>query len=397
MAPEERLWDMLSTVCINSLRRESMNGAFALWHDVVDSVRKERGECFVDAMSVQLRAFKLRCTCLQRRVGYRQPLLCAFSGWQGQVEVGRQRDRALRAMRCAVERRVADDLAFSVVRTFVAWCREIRREKVCACSPASSLRSSQLRTPASPNMCTSRLSAATSRHSPLSPQRAYAAIRCEASAGSSKAGHMEPRQSRTACAIKGAPFSRRETSQQDPGAMSPVAPMARGLRRGVTSDKIGASGKGSPRMGCSVSGSLATSSAGSASTTASDTVSSSDSCMTQTSSVASRHQSVSAHPLARGPQRFFYDTASYTGCARFRGPDVVDRLSASSKIGGSPRVVQSLDRQETPSRKRLIPAPSGALTVGCSPTVDQVVSRSSFGPSSSTCGKIMWSAPSSGD
>ncbi|CAK9028801.1 unnamed protein product [Durusdinium trenchii] len=29
--------------------------------------------------------------------------------------------------------------------------------------------------------------------------------------------------------------------------------------------------------------------------------------------------------LLRGPERFFYDTSSYTGCARYGGPMIVDK------------------------------------------------------------------------
>lgn len=37
--------------------------------------------------------------------------------------------------------------------------------------------------------------------------------------------------------------------------------------------------------------------------------------------------------LARGPERFFYDTASYTGCARYGGPLAVDKCAESPKAG----------------------------------------------------------------
>lgn len=51
-------------------------------------------------------------------------------------------------------------------------------------------------------------------------------------------------------------------------------------------------------------------------------------------------------PLPRGPERFFYDTTGYTGCARFGGPSVVDKPAAGDKenmtYGGSSRVRGSL-------------------------------------------------------
>lgn len=45
----------------------------------------------------------------------------------------------------------------------------------------------------------------------------------------------------------------------------------------------------------------------------------------------------------RGPERFFYDTSSYTGCARYGGPMIVDKKENSSgpnKTGASGKVVQ---------------------------------------------------------
>merc|ERR1712110_713634 len=33
-----------------------------------------------------------------------------------------------------------------------------------------------------------------------------------------------------------------------------------------------------------------------------------------------------AHAMPRGPERFFYDTSRYTGCARYGGHTVVDGL-----------------------------------------------------------------------
>eukprot|EP00927_Polykrikos_kofoidii_P049239 TRINITY_DN43325_c0_g1_i1.p1 TRINITY_DN43325_c0_g1~~TRINITY_DN43325_c0_g1_i1.p1 ORF type:complete len:543 (+),score=56.80 TRINITY_DN43325_c0_g1_i1:119-1630(+) len=37
--------------------------------------------------------------------------------------------------------------------------------------------------------------------------------------------------------------------------------------------------------------------------------------------------------MPRGPERFFYDVASYTGCARYGGPAVVDRFAMSPTFG----------------------------------------------------------------
>uniref|UniRef100_A0A7S1EV25 Uncharacterized protein n=1 Tax=Noctiluca scintillans TaxID=2966 RepID=A0A7S1EV25_NOCSC len=67
--------------------------------------------------------------------------------------------------------------------------------------------------------------------------------------------------------------------------------------------------------------------------------------------------------LARGPERFFYDTSSYTGCARYGGPSVVDRSNSCS--------------EELKSRRKRFTGPVGLLGGGaCSPSPD--VSRRSF-------------------
>lgn len=85
-------------------------------------------------------------------------------------------------------------------------------------------------------------------------------------------------------------------------------------------------------------------------------------------------------PLPRGPERFFYDTTGYTGCARFGGPSVVDKenLVAPSRskarpfceapAGGvsapaeaaaapvhevAPAGLQA--RDDTPARRRMVP------------------------------------------
>merc|ERR1711920_1066530 len=51
-------------------------------------------------------------------------------------------------------------------------------------------------------------------------------------------------------------------------------------------------------------------------------------------STPSRAERCDSDPtLPRGPERFFYDTARYTGCARYGGPSVVDKCAESPKAG----------------------------------------------------------------
>lgn len=71
--------------------------------------------------------------------------------------------------------------------------------------------------------------------------------------------------------------------------------------------------------------------------------------------------------MPRGPERFFYDRASYTGCARFGGPSVRAEEAAPRSACGTPRAGPD---PQTParSRKKCIPSPNGALDGGgCSP------------------------------
>mmetsp|Transcript_32102 Transcript_32102/g.75024 ORF Transcript_32102/g.75024 Transcript_32102/m.75024 type:complete len:483 (+) Transcript_32102:100-1548(+) len=63
----------------------------------------------------------------------------------------------------------------------------------------------------------------------------------------------------------------------------------------------------------------------------------------------------------RGPERFFYDTSSYTGCARYGGPMIVDKkenTSGPTKTGTSGKVAQcsgSLGQFQTKRSKPFLP------------------------------------------
>lgn len=54
----------------------------------------------------------------------------------------------------------------------------------------------------------------------------------------------------------------------------------------------------------------------------------------------------------KGPERFFYDTSGYTGCARFGGPAVVDKENRAAE--------RPSGRRATPNRRHAGPSPRAA-------------------------------------
>jgi hypothetical protein len=82
--------------------------------------------------------------------------------------------------------------------------------------------------------------------------------------------------------------------------------------------------------------------------------------------VASPSANASDVKRLKGPERFFYDTSSYTGCARFGGPKIVDKkenrgmdVDAMSKRG-SANVPSSAPPSASPGVTRFRSAPSHA-------------------------------------
>jgi len=76
-------------------------------------------------------------------------------------------------------------------------------------------------------------------------------------------------------------------------------------------------------------------------------------------------------PLPKGPERFFYDTRSYTGCARFGGPTVVDKenLVMASRTRGTtwPLLTGHQDGVTTSATDAALPAASSANTPSAPP------------------------------
>lgn len=315
----------LQRLLASTERRRCFSQAFAAWKEVLDRTACRRREALFDSMRQQMQAAQRRCHALERRIDLQARvalLRSAVGAWRSFAQVDRQTERLADFAHQSGLRR-------SVTRMLLEWRAETRCAVMC--------RSARLR---------------SQERTPQSNAEAPASLECLLQDMALPADDRELRphaaEEVSPVSVPTQNFVHRHSQQQDMPAPR------RTLTRSASAGPQRPAGMPS-RDGPGPAGDWH---AGCHSRSASHLSPRSPLTELQSIDEATHAKEAAGTPSAaseaklsrsvRGPERFFYDTSTYTGCARVAGP-------VAGKENGKP----STERGGHAPRKTRPPASGG--------------------------------------
>lgn len=326
----DRVWIALASLLDRTARIDTMRRLMGAWSQVVTEGRQQRRDALFDAMGSQMRASKRRCTMMERYVA-QTPVWCFLVVWHETTQLIRQRRKLLAATGLACERRDRGSDALLTLCLFQTWrfVRELRQV-------GSLERPSHVDGYAIDYQCEGLCSNRSWALQPLEDLHSHSvSLQHEASDCNSFALVGETSLSQS---TRSWPLGKQSGSQVDK-QKHPRPEQACGLvdggssgNGGVLNIDVPSSADGSPGLakqcqqrvhdsqapqGCEKKGGrnhLAPRARRHTTIGAVQLPSSH-----QVEERGSEVQDSRREQLPRGPERFFYDTSSYTGCARYTG------------------------------------------------------------------------------
>lgn len=329
-----------------SQRCRKLSELLALWASVAEAERRQRGAAFCDALGGQLRAAKDSCVRLHANAERQEPVLIAVcTAWRGEAKLAAQGRRGQRAALRACERRAADAASVDTWRLVSAWrvvtlaARQAEQRQIPALSDVALLTA-----PTSPPMVSTAAPPTAPPSSPPPPLRRPTDSPVGITSAYESPALIKVWESLVAPSLQAAFVAadsgdislQRERGRSPSPHSASTGSLPKGWlppneQRGVSKGMVGQGRKAPwerklavPQQSSIVQGSACSMTP--TSTAVREAVVSPPRWADMEEIEAARVVHSPRAQLPRGPERFFYDTARYTGCARFGGHTVVDGL-----------------------------------------------------------------------